>query len=184
MFFLNGCAPDPHNKFIDFVITTTYSVKDSIEYIALTSEFKFTRDVNFIFDHDALSLESYTTEDEKIVNIPNDLFAIIDSIRRPQFIIENQKSEKRFFSEIKFFDGEKISPKCVFKLERTLDTLRLRKNQSAKVKSIVIDVNRLKINEGDSTIRLYYVYKPTEEEKAIGFSPICFKSDWVNLYKK
>lgn len=111
IFFLNGCSSEPQNELNDFVITPTYSVKDSIEYIALTSEFKFNRDVNFIFDHDALSLESYTTKDEKIVNTSNDVFAIMDSIKHPQFIIENQKSEKRFFSEINFLMEKNLTPK-------------------------------------------------------------------------
>lgn len=182
VFFLNGCSSSLENEFNDFVITPTYSAKNGVEYVALTCEFKFNRDVNFIFDHDALSLDSYNTEDEKTVRSLDDLLSALASIEHPQFIVENQKGKKRLFSEVIFFDGEKFNPKDVFKLERTLDTLRIIKDQSVKVKSIFIDVNRLKINKGDSVIRLYYMYKPTEEEKKMNFYPILLKSNWINLY--
>ncbi|MFO0508361.1 MAG: hypothetical protein ACK5YS_05770 [bacterium] len=181
--FLNGCSSELPNELNDFVITPTYSTKDGVEYIGLTSEFKFNRDTNFIFDHDALSLDSYYAEDENILNAQNDLFVIMDSIKHPQFVIENRKGVMRFFSEITFFEDEKFNSKDVFKLERTLDTLKIRRNESAIVKSIFIDVNRLKINQSDSTIRLYYIYKPSEEERALGFNPIVLKSNWVSLYR-
>lgn len=182
MILFNGCSSESQNEWNDFGVTPIYSVKGEVKYVALISKFKFNKDVNFIFDHDALSLYSYTAEDKKFVNSLDDLSVLRDSIQHTQFIVENLKNERRFFSEIIFFDGERFESKDVFKLDRAIDTLRLRRNQLGKVESIFIDVNRLKINENDSIIRLYYIYKPNEQEKKDGFSSIFLKSNWISLY--
>ena len=71
--------------------------------------------------------------------------------------------------------------KSVFALESEVDTIHLLPNKRISIKSPAIDINRFKINQADSLIRLYYLFKPTEEQKAAGYRSLVLTSDWFKL---
>jgi hypothetical protein len=180
--FAVACSFKESNDVIhEMTVVPKFVIGDTVSLISLEFTFISKDEMSVIFDHDALSIETYKTEQTDSANDLVDVIAASRSMRHPQFVIENKKHQRRFFYDAVFFEDELYYPRNVFTLDRTVDTLRSHQGQPAKTNSVYIDVNRFKIDSYDDSVRLFYIYRASSEEKKIGFRDEIFQSNWFSL---
>jgi hypothetical protein len=165
-----------HHQSVDFTVKSE-PIEDS--KVVLSFDFKSSDAQTILIDWDALSV--YNPQYEKNVKELTDLEEVLNHIEHPQFVIENKTNQQRLFSDVQLFEGETMEMKSVFPVGPDVDTIDLEPNKSAVVKSEPIILNRLKISESDKTIRLHYLFKPTDEQKRNGFEQFIMTSNWFEL---
>lgn len=182
IFCLFACTSRQSNERdlnIDFKISPiSFPDKNKVQ---LTFSFASDTEQKILMDWDALSVYDPPFEKDSILTRKMSIDELLGEISHSQFVIENESHERRLFSDIQLFEGETIEMKSEFKLEPKIDTIIIRPKIPVEVKSDVIDTKRLKIQESDSTVKLYYLFKPTDEQKAAGFKPQILSSNWFKL---
>jgi hypothetical protein len=164
---------------IEFTVLPEFSKNH--KQIQLNFSVKSTKAMQFLIDWDALMVEDPRFEKEGLLSKGLCMDELLDSIRYPQFVIENKDGEKRFFSDIRLFENETIQMKSVYRMQSDIDTVKVSPFGVSKVESKYIDVNRLKINESDSEIRIHYLFAPTEQQKLAGYGKLRLTSNWFSL---
>ena len=178
VFLLIGrCSADKESK-IQFTVESR--LNDKGDTLSLQLSFRSNNQQTLLLDLNALSIYDPNFESEELLSDDLEIEKIIDSISHTQFVIENSANTKRFFSDIKLFEGETMEVKNIFSFDSQIDTLRLSKDQ-VTAKAITINVNRLKIEPSDTVIRLHYLFKPTAEQKQAGFKAFVVSSNWFKL---
>ncbi len=174
---ISQCSNEKETQ-IEFTVVPELSEEGD----TLRMQFDFRSDAQqtLLLDWDALSIYDPTFEKEGLLANDIELRNLLDSISQSQFVIENETRDRRFFSDIKLFEGEIMEAKSVFSFDSQVDTLHLSKN-GISIKSMAINVNRLKIEPTDSVIRLHYLFKPTTEQKRAGFKVLIVSSDWFKI---
>jgi len=151
-----------------------------IDKIKLQFAFSSATKQVILIDWDALSVYNPQYEEDSLINV-SDLNGTINSIHHSQFVIENKSNQRRLFSDVILFEGETMEMKSAFPVGNNIDTLNLEANKPSLVRSAPIIVNRLKVSETDKTIRLHYLFKPTDEQKRNGFKQLILTSNWFEL---
>jgi hypothetical protein len=174
------CTSDTSSQ-AQFLVTPKFSREGN--KVVLDYKFQSKEKQTFLLNCDALSVYDPNFEREDLLkNIP-DLNRLLDSLKYSQFVIENKKNEKRFFSDIKLFEGEEMAMKSVFSFEDKVDTVSISIGKEALLSTDTILINRLKINKSDDEIRLHYLFHPTVEQTQLGYRPMLITSNWFKLQK-
>lgn len=175
--FFSNCSTNNHS-FVQLKVVPQFEVynKMKLSFFILSN-----RDSTFLWDWNALSVETSNVEKDNLISSKDGPEDILKKISNSQIVIENKKMSKRFFSDVKLFEGETVNVKTFFRAGDSYDTIRARAGKEFFIQSRSIDVNRFKIIESDTTIRLHYLFKPTKEQESVGFKPLIITSEWFSL---
>jgi hypothetical protein len=181
MVALSGCdrksATDPSLK-----ITIAGIKENKYGPVAtLVLEFKSNVERKLVFDWAAFSKECGSEQSKEVFSkCGNNLQCILDAIAHSQIVIENKKGEMLFFTEKTdaFFNRPMKLSNCA---GNSFKYLQLKANESIALFPIERFVSDLKPHENDDDVRLHYLFKPTQEQRAQGYKPIYISSNWFQF---
>ncbi len=143
----------------------------------MINKFKSSENKKLIIDRKAFSYNCYYSED---INLSNEKLPSPDDFKYSQVIIENQKGERRLFSNI-FFDKNEIKElaeeNCMFDWFEFLDLNRI-------PKKIVIDIpylSDIKVSSKDKKVRFYYLFKASDKQIIDGYLNTVVISNWIKI---
>jgi hypothetical protein len=178
-FLVVSCSKEQDHR-ITFKVQVQSNNTDKPK-VQLVFDFVSAHNEVILLDWTTLSVHDPCFEKDGLLTDRTDLKNLIDSLKCPQFVIENENRELKLFSDLQLFEGESVEVESEFLLEPHIDTLVIPSNKPIQVKSESIDINRFKIRESDSTVRLHYLFKPAEVQRLAGFKPLILTSNWFKL---
>ncbi|WP_088342419.1 hypothetical protein [Robiginitalea sediminis] len=106
-----------------------------------------------------------------------ELDELLEMIDKDQLVVENAEGHRRFFSDIKTFKNETIPVTSIFDISEKGGTLQRLKSGQDIGRVICLNLNRLKINEDDKKIKVYWLVK----DKSKGENGVVLSSNWIAM---
>lgn len=169
----------------------------------VVTEFTFSSDVDttFLFDRKSLCFFCIDNKEDSSlswsvynsISVSRDLVSILNKISYSQILVENKGSIGHFFTHFIYMDTTKgfsydpiypcdpLSPSTYS--EECVKTVRLKPGKPESFRVTFLK-NHLRTSADDNEIRLHYLFKPTQEQKAQGFKPLILTSNWFLISKK
>ena len=172
-----ACSNKP-SKSLEFVVIPEHG--QEANELNLRLKFQSNTKDSFLFDRAVFSIYDPVLEDSDLL-LKYNPSNILNALEHSQCMIESTTHSKRFFSNIQLFKGEVMQMKSILMLEPTYDTIRLLPNKASEVTINRINVNRLKNELNDDTIRIHYFFKASKEQIAQGYKSMALVSNWFSL---
>lgn len=175
------------NKYLLLLVLFTFNQCEIISWEAklettngslqLVNKFKSTKEVDIIFDRKSFSYVCYYGED---VELDCDMENLIKKLNHNQIILENEDGQRRLYSNVHFDEDEiKELPdeNCMYDWYEYL-TLN---DKTQLIKVDIPYLSDLKVDKSDDKIKMFYIFKPSEEQKKKGYSNLILRSNWITL---
>jgi hypothetical protein len=183
--FIHFLSCESNNEIVcNYNVTPIFSVNSGTNEISLKHSFTCNEEYKLLFDRDALSFYSHEIPDTDLLLENGSLTHILTVIESSQFVVENINGDRRFFSDLRLFEGETITisnNEPVFSIDDYIDTLNVKKNENnVSIETEYFDSNRYKVNKEDDLIRLNYLFKPSLKQKEKGYQEMILTSNWFD----